>query len=222
MTDWNDILRRISEDFGARFALLVKCGGGPEADADRRARFDREAGADRRAEGASEAFVEFWTRAEDPADEEPGAEGGWRLAGSGAAYIGRCGLGKEREGDAKSPEGELRVRRAFGILPNPGTSIEYLQVSQSTVACDCEGPYYNQIVEMAPGITGEKMFEMAPEYNYGLELDFNPENIYPLGSAIFFHCKGSKPYTGGCVAVDEDFLRSILLRADFSLIVSIH
>lgn len=91
-----------------------------------------------------------------------------------------------------------------------------MRVTGFVYACDEEGPYYNTIVDTAvTGVScgGEHMIEMVPEYNYGLELDYNPCNAYPLGSAIFVHCKGSKAYTGGCVALDEDFMKLILVEA---------
>lgn len=144
-------------------------------------------------------------------------EGGrWIAVMSGTAYIGRGGTGKTREGDLKTPLGDFGVRRAFGILPDPGTCLPYLRVTGSVYACDEEGPYYNTIVDTAAaGVScgGEHMIELAPEYNYGMELDYNPGNVYPLGSAIFVHCKGSKTATGGCVALDEDFMKFVLTHA---------
>lgn len=147
---------------------------------------------------------------------------------SGEAFIGRNGAGKTREGDGKTPLGEFGVRKAFGILPDPGTAFDYVTVGPGTIACDSPGPYYNQIIDLgslpkghAAETAGERMAEFSPEYDYGLELDYNPDNAYPLGSAIFVHCKGSRPCTGGCVALDRDFVREILVRAPRSLRVKI-
>lgn len=141
------------------------------------------------------------------------------LLREGDAFIGRNGVGKEREGDGKTPLGEFGVRSAFGILPNPGTQFGYISVGPGTVACDSPGPYYNRIVDA--DVEGERMSELSPEYDYGLELDFNHDNIYPLGSAIFVHCKGAKESTGGCVALDRDFVHEILVRAPRTLRVTI-
>jgi hypothetical protein len=58
------------------------------------------------------------------------------------------------------------------------------------------------------------MFKMSPEYNYGLTTNYNEENIYPNGSAIFIHCKGQKPFTGGCIALDEEYMEMILKSAE--------
>lgn len=35
--------------------------------------------------------------------------------------------------------------------------------------------------------------------------------VYP--SALIIHCKGAKPYTMGCVAVDEEYMVTILKKA---------
>ena len=145
--------------------------------------------------------------------------------GRGDAFIGRCGLGKECEGDGKTPEGHFRALRAFGILPDPGTSLPYRRLTPATIACDREGPYYNTIVETAPDgpqCEGERMMDMDPEYLYGIETDFNSECIYPLGSAIFIHCKGRKEWTEGCVAVDMELMKHILQTADSGFVILIH
>lgn len=159
----------------------------------------------------------------------------WKLAGRCRAFIGKNGLGKVREGDAKTPEGELGVLRAFGIKPDPGCSLPYLRVVPGTIACDEEGPFYNRIVQTGTlpvtseqgldGISipgGERMWELSPEYDYGLETDFNAAGEWPLGSAIFIHCKGAKQWTGGCVALDKRLMKKILQTAGSGLKVSIH
>lgn len=162
--------------------------------------------------GGSDALVRYYVK---------GAKG-WRLRGKGSAFVGKNGLGKEREGDAKTPVGELRPLRAFGILPDPGCLLPYLRVVPGTFACDEQGPNYNRIVqtgttEAPAGCGGEKMWELSPEYEYGLETDFNPDGVWPLGSAIFIHCKGAKRWTGGCVALDKGLMKKILRTADNGL-----
>ena len=34
------------------------------------------------------------------------------------------------------------------------------------------------------------------------------------GSNLFIHCKGAKPFTMGCVALDEEYMITILKKAD--------
>lgn len=149
----------------------------------------------------------------------------WSLQSEGTAFIGRNGLGKEKEGDGKTPEGDFTATMSFGILPDPGSNEGYIQVSPYTIACDQDCIYYNQIIdsrEAGQEYGGEKMFDYSPDYDYGMVLDYNPDNIYPLGSAIFLHCKGEKTFTGGCVAVDEDFMKYILQSCGRGLKVCIH
>ena len=43
-------------------------------------------------------------------------------------WIGRNGLGKTREGDGRTPEGEWRFVYAFGLCEDPGTSFPYIRV----------------------------------------------------------------------------------------------
>ena len=139
-------------------------------------------------------------------------------------FVGKNGLGKTGEGDAKTPVGTLRPLSAFGIKPNPGTTMPYINVTPSTYACDEDCEYYNQIVDTAAVhhlCKGEEMYSYQPQYNYGIATDFNKECIYPNGSAIFIHVKGSKPYTGGCIAFDEDRMVEILKNCDMSLVIKV-
>lgn len=139
-------------------------------------------------------------------------------------FIGRDGLGKQREGDMKTPLGELHVKGAFGISDNPGTAIAYTHVTPSIFAC-ADSIYYNQVIDTAvvhhPNCNGEDMFHIAPEYNYGLMTSYNEECVPGLGCAIFVHCKGKKLYTAGCIAFDEDKMLEILRRCDDSLIIRV-
>ena len=75
-----------------------------------------------------------------------GSEGKARLTVDGKVlfvtdvYIGKNGLGKTGEGDGKTPVGTLRPLTAFGVKPNPGTTMPYINVTPTTYACDedCE------------------------------------------------------------------------------------
>ena len=138
-------------------------------------------------------------------------------------YIGKDGIGKTTEMDALTPTDTLHEVKAFGIKPNPGTTIPYTDITPTTFACDEDCQYYNMIIDTAavhhPNCKGEDMYHITPEYNYGIATDYNHQRIYPNGSNIFIHCKGNKPYTGGCIAFDEDKMIEILRRCNNSLIV---
>ena len=139
-------------------------------------------------------------------------------------WVGKNGLGKTGEGDAKTPVGTLRPLSAFGIKPNPGTTMPYIDVKPTTYACDDDCEYYNKIIdteEVGHKCGGEEMYSYRPQYNYGIATDFNKEGIYPKGSAIFIHVKGTKGYTGGCIAFDEEQMIDILKNCDMSLVITV-
>jgi len=149
----------------------------------------------------------------------------WALAKSGIANVGRNGIGKEREGDFKTPRGEFGIRRAFGILANPGTKVSYLSVGETTWACDEPGKYYNQIVDAAKlgrKVTGEHMIDYALAYEYGLETRYNDNNVPGKGTAIFVHCKSEKPYTAGCIALDKPFMKFILQNCTSGMMICVY
>ena len=159
-----------------------------------------------------------------------GSEGKARLTVNGKVlfttdvYVGKHGIGKTCEGDSKTPVGTFHPLTAFGVKPNPGTAMPYINVTPTIFACDDSCKYYNQIIDTAVvhhRCGGEEMFSYQPQYNYGIATDFNKECVYPNGSNIFIHVKGSKTYTGGCIAFDEERMKEILTNCDTSLVISI-
>lgn len=161
---------------------------------------------------SSDAHAAFYVR----------QEGIFELAEEGTAHIGKNGVGKTKEGDMKTPAGELRIGTAFGILPNPGTEIPYVEATESLYGCE-DSTYYNQLIDTAivhhPNVEGEHIIDYAPAYNYGLTTSFNEECVFGLGSNIYIHCKGKKPYTAGCVALDEEMMKHLLQQSDRNLVV---
>ncbi|MCR5340807.1 MAG: L,D-transpeptidase family protein [Saccharofermentans sp.] len=141
----------------------------------------------------------------------------WKITRECNAYIGLNGPGKTKEGDTKTPLGVFGVRGAFGIRSNPGTKLPFIRITPDTYACGCE-KYYNRIIDAKVTghkcTEGEQMYYYSPEYNYGIETDFNTNNEYGKGSAVFIHCMGVKPYTGGCIALPEDDMKYILQDAE--------
>ena len=140
-------------------------------------------------------------------------------------FVGKNGIGKEKEGDMRTPIGEFQLTKAFGILENPGTEMEYIDVKPTTWACGCS-EYYNLIIDSEQTghvcEDGEEMYSYVPAYNYGMVLSYNPQRIVGLGCNIFFHCKGKNPYTAGCVAVDEEFIKHVLQTCGTKPVISIH
>lgn len=143
----------------------------------------------------------------------------------GRAFVGQNGIGKEREGDRKTPRGEMGIETAFGILPNPGTVLPYIDIVPGTYACDCCPEFYNRIIDTAAvhhNCKGEDMAHIAPEYNYGVTTTFNSDNEWMAGSNIFVHCKGKKSHTMGCVALNEKMMKELLAGADNSFKIFVY
>lgn len=135
----------------------------------------------------------------------------WTETLSTEGSIGLAGLGKQREGDDKTPIGDFGIITAFGIKANPGTALPWLAIDKNSYCCG--DLFYNKMIDIKKQphqCTGEHLAEYSPEYNYGLFLDYNRKAEPGKGSAIFFHCDGANPFTGGCIAVSEKKMVAIL------------
>ena len=111
------------------------------------------------------------------------AGGQWQQVFTTHAYIGKNGLGKTKEGDGKTPEGGFHFTKAFGIAPDPGCALGYVQVDDSHHWIgDSSSPRYNQFVSTREDAV----------------------------SAIFLHCYSNNAHTGGCVAISKQDMRYLL------------
>ena len=140
----------------------------------------------------------------------------WKKILACPGYVGRNGIGKAREGDVRTPTGTFRIGEAFGILDDPGTELAYTKVNRWLY---WSGEYgtYNKMVDSrklghAPG-NSEHLADYVPHYHYVLDIGYNRKCVYGKGSAIFLHCFGTNPYTGGCIAVSEENMKTILQNA---------
>jgi len=162
----------------------------------------------------SEAIAELWMK----------EDGEWELVRSGDAYVGKYGIGKMREGDACTPVGEFKIWDVFGILPDPGSKMPYIQADEKLFGCDENSPYYNRLIDTSVvhhHCQGEHIIDYVPEYNYAFSIDYNRDCVYGVGSNIYVHCKGRYPYTAGCIGIDEDFMKLILTTCDSTLHIRI-
>ena len=141
----------------------------------------------------------------------------WTETLSCPGFIGLEGLGKTKEGDNKTPIGDFGITTAFGIKVNPGTALPYIDVDENTYCC-ADANFYNQIIDISEHphdcTDGEHIIDYSPQYNYGIFIDYNKECTPGLGSGIFLHCTGANTYTGGCVAVSEKDMVTILKALD--------
>jgi len=151
---------------------------------------------------------------------EKDAQGNWRELMTTPGFIGREGLGKTKEGDAKTPVGVYHFTEAFGIAADPGSVIPYKQVDDNYYwSGDVRpGMRYNEMVDIRqmPNLdrdSSEHIVDYNVHYQHCLNISYNKEGKAGLGSAIFLHCLApAKPFTGGCVAIPQDKLIFALQR----------
>ena len=166
-------------------------------------------------ETATDAWVSLHEKQKD---------GTWQMVMTSPGFIGKNGLGKTKEGDAKTPTGVFRFNRAFGIADDPGCKIPYVKVDKDTYwsGDPREGFHYNELVsikdlpelDLASG-DSEHIIDYTYHYQYCLNISYNEAGTPGLGSAIFLHCFGPvKPFTGGCVAIPEDHMKYVMQHVD--------
>lgn len=64
--------------------------------------------------------------------------------------------------------------------------------------------------------SSEVLITQAPQYNYGLVLNYNEDCVPGKGSAIFLHCPKTSNNTGtsGCISVPEEYMKQIICSVD--------
>ena len=163
---------------------------------------------------------------------ERDADGNWMQILSTPGYVGKNGLCLDedhKEGCGQTPVGVYHFNKAFGIAPDPGCAMPYLQVDDEIYwSGDMrDGMHYNEMVNINdyPDLdmeNSEHIVDYEYQYQYCLNISFNEDGTAGRGSAIFLHCFGPvKPYTGGCVAVPEYIMVQIMQRVDPDCVVVI-
>ena len=162
---------------------------------------------------------------------EKQSDGTWHMVMTTPGFIGKNGINKTKEGDAKTPTGEFKFNRAFGIADDPGCAIPYVKVDNDTYwsGDPRDGYHYNELVSIKdlPGLDlesgdSEHIIDYPYHYQYCLNISYNEDGTPGLGSAIFLHCLGpAKPFTGGCVAIPEDHMKYVMTKVDENTVVVI-
>ena len=143
-------------------------------------------------------------------------DGKWREVHACPACVGKNGVGKEREGDFKTPLGCFNLGTPFGILPDPGAQQAYIRVHENHCWCGCDASgHYNCLMDLrqcshACQKPEEHLIDYPGAYNYCMFIDYNADGIPGKGCCIFLHCNGEHPHTAGCVAVEEEDMVKIL------------
>ena len=142
---------------------------------------------------------------------EKNSSGKWEQIMTTPGFIGKKGLGKVKEDDEKTPIGTFHFDYAFGIAPDPGCAIPYVQVNEHHYWSGDFNYKYNQFMDVrqAPANfnkdRSERLIDYAPNYTYALSFDYNSECTHGKGYAFFMQCLSSaKPWTGGGIAIPED------------------
>lgn len=151
---------------------------------------------------------------------EKDADGNWKMILQAPGYIGLEGMGKADSYHAVTPIGTFTIDKAFGIADDPGCQMEYTKVTEDDYwSGDMrEGMHFNEFVKIGdvPGLDPEScehLIDYTYEYQYCLNMGYNSECVPGEGSCFFFHCMSLvKPYTGGCVAVNEAVMKMIMQR----------
>ncbi len=151
---------------------------------------------------------------------EKDEDGNWKMILQAPGYIGLEGMGKADSYHAVTPIGTFTIDKAFGIADDPGCQMEYTKVTEDDYwSGDMrEGMHFNEFVKIGdvPGLDPEAcehLIDYTYEYQYCLNMGYNSECTPSEGAAFFFHCMSLvKPYTGGCVAVNEAVMKLIMQR----------
>ena len=143
-------------------------------------------------------------------------DGAWKEDMSCDANVGRNGIDKQREGDKRTPTGVFNLTSGYGIADDPGSKLPYVKVNSYLYWCG-DPQWYNQLIDIREHphtCSGEHLIEYTTAYQYGMFLDYNPDNVYKKGAAIFLHVKSPNPYTSGCIAVDQDRMIYLLRNVE--------
>jgi L,D-peptidoglycan transpeptidase YkuD (ErfK/YbiS/YcfS/YnhG family) len=126
--------------------------------------------------------------------------------------VGEEGVGDADEYHSFTPEGVHSLGTGFGICENPGTKLDWFDVTKNSYwVTDPECPdEYNQHIEYSgnpPWKSYEHLIDFPIAYRYCVFIEYNypklPNKPTPgEGSAFFLHCATGR-YTGGCVAIPE-------------------
>lgn len=130
-------------------------------------------------------------------------------------FVGSNGVGEASEFTSATPQGTFPLYFAFGINPDPGTKVPYLQVDEYDYwVGDSSSPLYNQYARADSDTDwdkskSERIIDYPTAYGYCLFIGYNIEGVPGKGSCFFLHCSNGRP-TAGCVSVPEPDMAFIL------------
>lgn len=149
------------------------------------------------------------------------------------AMIGKNGPAKHAEGDTKTPLGTWTIGEAYGIKDDPGSLLPYTKITDDMYWCatGSNGKKYNTLIYRsddpdADYSEDEHLMDYPIRYSYLIDLGYNQACAPYAGNAIFLHCwkeeNGAPIATGGCVAVSEENMVTILQTLRPGTVVTIY
>ena len=101
-----------------------------------------------------------------------------------SAFIGKNGMTTlKKEGDKKTPIGEFDLGITFGIHNMElDKEVTYIKINKNLYwVDDINSIYYNKLVDISKvdkkWITAEHLIDYPIEYEYGVEIKANPDNV---------------------------------------------
>jgi L,D-peptidoglycan transpeptidase YkuD (ErfK/YbiS/YcfS/YnhG family) len=168
-------------------------------------------------EGGADCTVSFHSK---------DADGIWTEQFSASGECGSKGISyQKKEGDKKTPAGLYSFTTAFGIKADPGANLPYRKITDYDYWIDdVKSPYYNTWVnsrEIPGDYTSEHLIEHSPQYNYALNINYNPDCTPGAGCAIFLHGLNGLGHTTGCIAVSEKYVKNLVQELNSSAMILI-
>ena len=155
-------------------------------------------------------------------------DGKWHEIINTESHIGYNGLGKQREGDLKTPIGKFNFTLFFGKEGNPGTKLPYIKVNDTVWwNCDLNSKEYNTMISTDNyhkdfnKKQSEHIIDQQKGYEYIMNINYNPERIAPRGCAIFLHGFTDNYFTEGCVAIPQEKLKKVITMANENSVIII-
>ncbi len=174
---------------------------------------------------------------------EKSADGTWLAIETDVpAFVGARGIipgALRRQSTNTTPAGTYAITSAFGRLPNPGTTLPYVQVDADDAwTYNPRIPSTYNLFQSAPvswasyGRYVEHLRKLGPQYDYVAVLDYNaprgaittdsrgvhrasePANTR-AGGGIFLHVSKGVP-TAGCISISETSMRHVMDWLDIS------
>lgn len=126
----------------------------------------------------------------------------------------------KKEGDKKAPVGIFTLDAVFGYERELQTKMPYLHATKDLICVDdSESAFYNQIIKR-PKVMPQSFEEMKREdaqYEIGIVVGHNKEQIAKAGSCIFLHVQSQeKSPTAGCTSMSIDEIKKIVQWLDKS------